>query len=37
MFDRVQRMIDGGFLISYMPMTEEKHRMMQDDSWKLDA
>ena len=37
MFDRVQRMMDGGFLISYMPMTEEKRRVMQDESWKLDA
>ncbi|MGN0778204.1 MAG: recombinase family protein [Aristaeellaceae bacterium] len=37
MFERVQQMMDGGFLLSYMPMTEEKRRAMQDESWKLDA
>lgn len=37
MFERVQRMLDGSFLISYLPMTEDKRRIMQDDSWKPGA
>lgn len=37
LFERVQQMLNGGFLISYKPMTEEKRRIVQDDRWKLGA
>ncbi len=37
LFERVQRMLDGGHLISYMPMTVEKIKLMQDESWRGSA
>ena len=37
LFARVQQMLDGGFLISYMPMTVEKIKLMQDESWRGSA
>ena len=37
LFERVQRMLDGGLLISYLPMTEEKIKMLRDDRWKQSA
>ena len=37
MFERVQRMLDAGLLISYAPMTEEKRKMLRDDRWKQSA
>ena len=37
LFERVQRMLDGGLLISYLPMTEEKRKMLRDDRWKQSA
>ena len=37
LFERVQRMLDGGHLISYAPMTEEKRKMLRDDRWKQSA
>lgn len=36
-FDRVQRLIDGGVLISNLPMTEGKRKIIQDDSWRKGA
>lgn len=36
-FDRVQRMLDNGYLASYMPMTEEKMRAIRDNSWRKGA
>ena len=37
LFERVQRMLDGGHLISYAPMTEEKRKVLRDDRWKQSA
>ena len=37
LFERVQRMLDGGHLISYAPMTEEKRKILRDDRWKQSA
>ncbi len=34
LFDRVQRMLDSGALISYMPMTPRKMKLLQDNSWR---
>lgn len=34
LFDRVQRMLDSGTLISYMPMTPGKMELLQDNSWR---
>lgn len=36
-FDRVQRMLDCGYLASYMPMTEKRMRVIRDNSWKKGA
>ena len=37
MFARVQRMIEGGLLISYLPLTEQRKRVLQDRSWRMGA
>ena len=37
MFARVQRMIEGGLLISYLPLTEQRRRVLRDRSWKMGA
>ena len=37
MFARVQRMIEGGLLISYLPLTEQKRRVLRDRSWRMGA
>lgn len=35
-FDRVQKLLASGILISYMPMTEEKRRILEDASWRRE-
>ena len=37
MFARVQRMIEGGLLISYLPLTEQRRRVLRDRSWRMGA
>lgn len=36
-FDRVQRMFHSGLLISYMPITEGRMQLLQDERWRNNS
>lgn len=35
MFDRVQKLMDTGMLVSYIKVTPEREKVLRDSSWKV--